>query len=442
MNTGEQTTASARRIFRRRILASAALVAPLVLSACGGGQPGGAAQPGTPGAWYLTGGSEPVFDASFEAWNEAHPDRAFATESFANDAFKEKIRTAVGSGQAPTLIYSWTGGTLADYVANGDVVDLTGKVPALESRALESVLSSGMVDGTLYAVPNNNPQPVILFTNEKLFEQVGVEPPTTWEETLDVVEKFEAEGVIPFSLAAQSRWPLLMWIQYLTDRIGGPEVFDAIAANEPDAWSDPAITEALEKIQELVDAGAFGDSYGSVVADNNADVALVHTDKAAMLLQGAWVYPSFATDAPDWFGEGNLGYTAFPDVGGSGDPANIVGNPANFWSISSHASDEEQQAAIEYLDEFNLNEQATRDLVDNGMVPATTGAEDLLADADESEYLTYAYNMVQDAPNFQLSWDQALAADQAQELLTQLEGIFQATTTPQQFVDAMNATIK
>ncbi|GAB3756810.1 extracellular solute-binding protein [Zhihengliuella somnathii] len=434
------------RITRRSIFASAALIAPLTLAACGGAQPGGGGGDAGDGgftAWTLTGSQQDAFEASFEAWNEANPEREISAEYFANDAYKEKIRTAVGAGNAPTLIFNWSGGTLADYVENANVVDLTGKVDALEERAIEAIEKAGEVDGKQYAVPNNSTQPVVLYINEKLFEQVGVEPPTTWEETLEVVEAFKAEGITPFAVAGQSQWPYLMWIQYLTDRIGGPEVFNAIANNEPDAWSHPAVTEALTKIQELVDAGGFGDSYGSVVADANADAALVHTDKAAMLLQGSWVYAGFKADAPEWYEEGNLGFAPFPTVeGGEGDPANIVGNPANFWSVSADASEEAQEAAIDYLNEYTLNEESIDEFINLGLVPSTDGAEEAIAASEDSDFLEYAYGLVQDAPNFQLSWDQALAPEQAQELLTNLSQIFQGSITPEQFVENMNATIK
>lgn len=428
--------------FSRRSLSRVALVgaAALTLAGCGGG-----AQPGQAGgatAWTLTGGAEETFRTSFQEWNENNPENPIEAEYFANDAFKEKIRTSVGSGNAPTLIYNWGGDNLESYVENGNVVELTGEVPEMEERALDSVLETGKVDGTLYAVPNNNTQPVVLYYNTKLFEQAGVEVPTTWEEMLDAVEAFEAEGITPISVAGSSQWPYLMWIQYLTDRIGGPEVFQAVVDGEENAWSDPAITEALEKIQELVEAGGFGDTYGSVVADAGADVALVHTDQAAMMLHGSWVYSSFLTDAPEWTAEGNLGYTTFPEIeGGQGDPQNIVGNPANFWAVSADASEEEQATAIEYLNEMNLDDTAVDTLFDAGLIPAVDGVEEEIADTEHPEYLDFAYSMVQDAPHFQLSWDQALPADQGQALLTNLSQVFAGEMTPEQFQTAMNGTL-
>ncbi|MGP9785222.1 extracellular solute-binding protein [Glutamicibacter sp. 287] len=444
MRNAKNLPSSSSRKFStpRRLLVSAAMIAPLALTACGGAQPGGEAN-GEFSAWALTGTQQNAFKDSFAQWNEGNPEQSIAADFFANDAYKEKVRTAVGAGNAPTLIFNWSGGTLADYVANGNVVDLTGKVDALEERAIEAIEKTGEVDGMQYAVPNNSTQPVVLYTNKKLFEQVGVEAPATWQETLDVVKAFKAEGIIPFAVAGQSQWPYLMWIAYLTDRIGGPEVFEAIQNNEPDAWSHPAVTEALTKIQELVEAGGFGDSYGSVVADANADAALVHTDKAAMLLQGSWLYAGFKADAPQWYEEENLGFAPFPTInGGKGDPSNIVGNPANFWSVSADASDEAQQAAFEYLNDYTLNEESVRSFIGLGLVPSVDGAEEAIAASEDAGFLGYAYQSVQNAPNFQLSWDQALAPDQAQVLLTNLSQIFQGSITPEHFVEAMNATIK
>ncbi len=432
------------QINRRQLLASATLSIPLLAAAgCGGAKPGGGGGSSSNlTAWALTGGAEPVFRSSFKRWNAKHPDHKFTVQYFANDSFKKKIRTAVGSGNAPTLIYSWAGGTLADYVANDDVVDLTGSLPDLSERALPSVMDVGKVGGKQYAVPNNNSQPVILFINKKLFKRAGVDVPKTWDQLLKAVATFKSKGILPIALAGQSVWPELMWLEYLTDRIGGPDVFKRITQNKKDAWSDPAITKALTKIKELVDAGGFGDKFGSVVADNNADVALLHTDRAAMLLQGNWVYTSFKTDAPKWYKQGNLGWATFPTVaGGAGDSSDIVGNPANYFSVSAHASKKEQKKAIAYLNTVNLDAKAAKQLLGLGMIPAVKGIESQLATNEDKEFLTFSYDMVKNATAFQLSWDQALSDDAAQKMLTNLSKVFLGQSSPKDFVKAMNATI-
>ncbi|WP_017538236.1 extracellular solute-binding protein [Nocardiopsis halophila] len=426
-----------------RTLTAASAVLVLAAAAGCGGFGGGGSSPGGGGAtaWALTGGSEEAFRTSFESWNEANPDREIAVEWFANDAYKEKIRTAVGSGQAPTLVFSWAGGTLADYARSGQVQDLSGQVDGATEDLLPSVAANGEVDGGLYAVPNNQAQPAVLYYNEDVLADAGVEPPETLADMMEAVEALKDEGVVPIALAGQSVWPELMWIQYLTDRIGGPEVFQRILDGEEGAWSDPAVVEAATAIEDLVEAGAFGDGFGSVDADSGADTALLHTGKAGMLLQGSWVYPNMASDAPG-FVEDGLGHTAFPVVeGGAGDPSNIVGNPANFWSVSSDAPEEERQTAVDYLNEQVYNEEHVQSLLDLGSVPPVAGLEEEIAAQDDPEHLEFTYGMVRDADHFQLSWDQALPPAQAQELLSNLDLLFLGEVTPEEFTAAMDSTL-
>ena len=426
----------------RRATAALALTGlALTTAACGGGaQPGGGGGGDGLSAWTLTGGAEPTFRESFEAWNSANPDEEISSQFFANDAYKEKIRTAIGSGNAPTLVFGWGGGALQDYVDNGAVVDLTGKTEELQSRLLPSVLETGMVDDKVYAVPNNNAQPVVLYYNKSVLGDAGVDgAPATFEELLDDVETMKQAGIeTPIALAGASQWPELMWIEYLADRVGGPETFQDVVDGKPGAWSSPEMLEALGMVQELVDAGAFGDTFGSVVADANADAALVHTGRAGMLLQGAWVYSTFLTDAPDFVASGDLGFAGFPAVeGGAGDPKAIVGNPANFWSVSADASPEAQQAAVDYLNSAMYDEDYVQSLVASGNVPVTDGAESVLEGSDQAEFLTFAYDMVQEAPSFQLSWDQALSPAASQQLLTSLSQLFLGQVTPEEFAQAM-----
>ncbi|MCL3777159.1 MULTISPECIES: extracellular solute-binding protein [unclassified Actinomyces] len=413
------------------------------LAACGGGtRPGGGASADGATVWFLTGGSEMTMRDSFDRWNEAHADQQITYEVFANDAYKEKIRTAVGSGNAPTLLYSWAGGTLVDYVSNDQVIDLTDLTAAAQERLIPSLLEIGKVDGKVYALPNNNTQPVLIYYNKEVFAAAGAEPPTTWDELMALIPVFTAAGYIPFAEAGASQWPYLMWIQYLTDRIGGPEVFNRVLAGEAGAWSDPAFTEALTKIQDMVRAGGLGDTYGSVDADSNADLALVHTGKAAMVLQGSWVYSNFLADAPDMVASGNLGYTTFPTVaGGKGDPSNVTGNPANYWSVTSSASEEARQAAIAYLNEEMLTDAYVAKCVEQGLIPGALNAEEAIKGSEFEDYLTFGYNLAKNAGHFQMSWDQALPSAQAQELLTNLSQIFLLSQTPQEFVEKMNATL-
>src|SRR4051794_28672857 len=161
-----------------------------------------------------------------------------------------------------------------------------------------------------------------MYYNKPNFEKINANLPQTWGDIMDLVPKFNAKGIAPFSLGGQSRWTNMMWLEFLFDRIGGSEVFDAIFAGEKDAWNNPAAIDALTKTQELVKAKGFIKGFSSITADSNADQALLYTGKAAMMLHGGWTYGSMKNDGGDFVKGGNLGWMNFPPVeGGKGDPS-------------------------------------------------------------------------------------------------------------------------
>lgn len=427
---------------RTRTLITAAVVTVSLVGALSGcsASGSGVAKDGPATLWALTGDQSTVVEPAVTAWNKDHPDQKINAQYFANDAYKTKIRTAVGADQAPTIIYSWAGGTLDSYVKAGKVADLTDDVASVQDKYNKSVFDLGVVDGKTYAVPMDPSYPVVLYFNKDVLQQAGVEQPQTWDELLVAVKKLKAAGVLPVALAGGSKWPLLMWEEYLVDRVAGPEAFKAVENGEKDAWSDPGIIKANTMLQQLVDAGAFGDSFNSVVADSNADAALLYTGKAGMLLQGAWAYGTFQTSAAD-FTKSDLAYANFPAVdGGKGDPKNIVGNVSGYFSVSANASDEQKKTAIDYLTKGTFDDEYTQRLLKNGQVPPVTGIADSISGGSDS-FVGKTSSLIDQAPSFQMSWDQALSSAQATALLTNLDKLFSKQITPEQFSDAMNQTI-
>ena len=380
--------------------------------------------------------------AAFEA---ANPGIKIEHNTTANEAYKTKIKTAIGAGQAPTIIYGWGGGTLRTYAEAGQVDDLTSwfeENPDVKDRLLDSTFGAATIDGKIYAIPTQTVTPIIFYYNKELFDQAGAEPPATWDDLMSLTKTFNDMGVAPLSLGGQSRWTSMMWLEYLYDRVGGPEVFTAIYNGEPDAWSNPAAIQATTMIQDLVKANGFIKGFTSITADSNADQALLYTNKAAMMLHGGWTYGGMKNDGAGFVEDGKLGWVNFPTVeGGTGDPANTVGNPAGYQSISSKASESEKEAAKKYFKDGLLTDTEIDAYIETGSVPIVKDIEDKLAQSDDSEFLTFQYELTKNAPNFQQSWDQALSPTAAEALLSNIDQLFLLSITPEEFADNMNATL-
>lgn len=434
---------SSRRLTRAASQAGALVMAG-TLVACGSSGPsggGGGGDSDTAQVWALEDAVlNPIEEASIERFNEDSEAGDAELATFGNDPYKQRLRVALGSEQGPDVFFNWGGGNLKEYVDAGEVEDLTQLFednPELEDAFIPSVLEAAQLDGSYYGLPMRGVQPVVLYYNQEVLDAAGAQVPETWDQLLTAVDQLKDSGVTPIALAGNQPWTELMWIEYVLDRVGGPEVFQAIRDGEEGAWEDPAVLESLTLLRELIDRGAFGADFASVGYDVGGASTILAQGDAGFHLMGSWEYTNQLGESPEFVESGNLGWAAFPAVeGGAGDPLNVVGNPTNFYSVA--ADSDQKETALEFLATALDEEAYVQDLIDAGDVPAVSGVRDLLEETENADYATWVYDLVEDAPSFQLSWDQDLPADEATEMLTQLEQLFLGTQTPQGFVDAMS----
>jgi raffinose/stachyose/melibiose transport system substrate-binding protein len=386
--------------------------------------------------WALS--DQTVLKAAVDAYNRDHPGAPITLRLYANDDYKQKLRVAFGADRAPDLFFNWGGGALDDYVKAGKAAALSPEA-AGTNRFMPSVMRSATFRGRIYGVPCNGLAPVVLYYNKKVMAAAGLRPPTTYAELLADVRVLKDRGVVPLSLAANDKWPTLMYMEYLLDRIGGSQVFAAIAAGDSAAWKDPAVTAADRELQRLAAAGAFGGNASGMTYDQGVATALLYTGKAAMEVMGTWEYANIAKAAPAFLASGDLGWTSFPAVaGGRGDPADLVGTPANYLSLNAASTHKAQ--ALAFLKDYVMNDAQQDAYLAAGSVPPVTGLEPKLAAASGSDapWLRFVHGLVREAPGFQLSWDQDLPARQADPMLTGVDRSLLRQIRPERFGDAMS----
>jgi raffinose/stachyose/melibiose transport system substrate-binding protein len=170
-----------------------------------------------------------------------------------------------------------------------------------------------------------------------------------------------------------------------------------------------------------------------------ASSALLYTGRAAMQVMGSWDFASITGADPAFTAGNKLGWTTFPTVpDGTGNPDDIVGNLANYFSVTTEASAGAQKAAQDYLSSEVTSDGYVKNLLQNGNVPPVKGLTAQLSSQPHADWLLFQYNLVKNAPSYQLSWDQALPDSAASALLTSLGQLFTDQITPQQFATAMN----
>ena len=429
---------SSRR--RRRTAAAAVMAATLGLTTLAGCGSDGSERAGGNSlqVWVYQDGSTRIQQQIVDEFNKTSDIKAELVE-VPGDSYQDKLRTTIGTANAPDIFFNWGGGSISEFVEKDLLVDLTPvleKDPEFKKAFVPTILDQGAIEGRNYGIPMRGVQPVILFYNKELFRKADVRPPETWQDMLDVMDTFRDQGITPAVLAGQTSWTELMWLEYLVDRIGGADIVRRAASGDSKAWGDPAVLEAAKTVAQLVDDGAFGKNFKSVQYENDAASTLFAKGKAAMHLMGSWEYANQKANAPE-FAKEKLGYTVFPAFpDGEGDPSAAVGNPTNYWSVHSKVKGEKRDAAIKFL-KLMATEKYAQLLIDNGDVPTTTNASSLLDKHQDPGYAKFVYDLMANASDFTLSWDQLMPSKERTAMMNNIEKLFNRQLSPQEFTTAM-----
>ncbi|MFE9404192.1 ABC transporter substrate-binding protein [Streptomyces sp. NPDC006530] len=419
------------------IAAASALVLGMT-AACGSGGASSGAGSGTIHVMVYGDATNKVEKQIAETFNKTSKVKV-VLDTVPGADYQQKLQTVINTPQAPDIFFNWGGGSIKPFVKAGLLLPLDGfidKDPGLKGNFLPSVFNSAVVDGKPYGVPMRGTQPVLLFHNKKVLADAGLTPPRTWDELIADTKVLKGRGITPIALGGGDQWPTLMWFEYLYDRIAGPGLLQRAVGGDRSAWASEDSRKALAVVKELSDSGAFGGNFDSVKFTDGGSPALVARGRAAFELMGSWYYSTQQDANPD-FAESGLGYTGFPTLsGGKGDPADIVGNTNNFYSVLKKTKHPETAAAflkLMYSQEFVKAQLAV------GNLPTTVNTVDFLDTAASPAYSTYQYGLVKSAPSFQLSWDQTYPQSASTPMHTAIQQYFDGKIDADAFIKAMQA---
>jgi raffinose/stachyose/melibiose transport system substrate-binding protein len=398
--------------------------------------------------WWASGGTDldNLWASMIKNFESSHPGDKINIEyqSVAGEAYRAKFLAGLASSSPPALVISWGGGPLDEYVKAGVVqpfadpgVSDAGN-PSWKSNFVPVTLQGVTFGGKIYGMPFEGTQPVFFEYNKTVFKKYGLSFPNTWPELLSDIKTFNSHSVIPIALGNSDNWEGLMYLEYLTDRIGGPQAFLNVEAGDKGAWSEPAIQKALTDIQTLVNDKAFNVGYDSISWTTGAPSALLYSGKAAMQLMGVWDVSTIYSDDASFVKSGGLGLADFPTIpGGTGNVGDLEGNTSVYSILASHLTKAQTYVAEQFMTYFDTKGYAQH-LISTATVPTIAGVSPQLKASTLGSYLQPVYQSVEKAPYFQYSWDQYLGPTIAIPMLDNLSKVFELSETPSQFAAVMN----
>lgn len=302
----------------------------------------------------------------FEA---ANPDIDIVADCVLNDSYKEKIRVLVSTDALPDVFFSWSG-------VFGENLTRSGRVLALDDViARDSEWSSQIVEGQWAPFNYNGKQygapwsmdGKAFFYNVDVFNELGIEIPTTLNELYAVCEKLKENGYDePISAGFSAPWAVSHYLGTICQRVVDPEVLAKDYTGGGD-FSDPAYIEALNIFKKL---GEYMTSDPCSVDHEFARNAFIMGVSPMCYMQLAEM--KYMRDDEEL----NYAFFNFPAVeDGKGDPGQLTGAPEGMM-ISATAKPEVQEAAIKFMEFVISKEGGHRMIAECGEISCVKGAWD------------------------------------------------------------------
>ncbi|GAB3710798.1 extracellular solute-binding protein [Nocardiopsis oceani] len=334
--------------FSKIALASAVV---MLAAACGNGSgdDGGSAgdAPDTLTVWRMGDASEEQndhMDMVTEQYQELHPDTDVDVQWIPWDEFSQRFQTAlvsggpdvveIGNDQVPTWAHSEALYDVSEFAEEWDDTD----------DMLEGAYANGTFDDAQYSIPWYSGVRALWYNTDWL-EELGHEPPETWDELTEVAEDIEDEYDVPGFAAP-------------TDFLNGIASFvwandGDFATQEGDEWvgelDSAETTEALEFY-----AGLTVDGHSPSACVGVDEVECAHADfvnrDIGMFIDGPWAQPQL-----EELNDDHVDHWATAPIPGTDGMAPAFGGGSD---LSVWGTTEYPEAAFDYITVLNSKDNA------------------------------------------------------------------------------------
>lgn len=247
---------------------------------------------------------------------KSHPGATFKLDYIAQTSLYQKVQLLAGQRALPVLYNSPPADLMTQLAKNGEALDIESTFHQL-SVFDQLVPAAVTINRKVF---NNQPTALPFelniegfWYNKQIFARNNLQPPTTWDELVQLAGHLQQKGIQPFSSSGIQGWPITRLIgNYLVRKLG-PDAMENVKSGQT-KLTDPAYVEAAQQVANLGKQGYFG--KGVATLDYTPALDLFLQGKAAMLYMGSWALTDFNSTAEDKIGADNIGFLPFPNVTG------------------------------------------------------------------------------------------------------------------------------
>ena len=364
-------------------------------------------------------------------FESSHPGVKIVHETFENESYKTKIKSAVAANELPDVFYTWAGGFSQPFVESGKVLDLTTYYDKYKEDLSEAANANITYDGKTYGSTLVTPVSAMWY-NQKIFKENNLEAPETWDEFVTVCKTLKDAGVTPIATSAKDKWVLAMLHDGLTLKSVGPDKLQKTLLKQGGSYSDPDFLLSAQKIKELSDIGAFID--GAAALSNDEASAEFYAGKAAMYFTGSWMGGSIMTDAAD---PTDFSVAPIPVVNDKNAKiTDFMGGGADSLMVAASTKDADLSAEFAFEVTKGISKYA---YLSGAGIPAwKVNYDDSTVPELTKKVTEYANN----ATSFTLWFDTLLESEDANEYLALLQKLYLGSISPEDFQKEMAAQLE
>jgi len=306
-----------------------------------------------------------MLEKILSGFQEAHPDINLVAEpvNAANDGLNTRITTAYVANDLPDVFQYWGGFALAEMAGGGlimdaqDYLDVSTKIK--KDDIAQAAWDAYSYQGIMRGYPTHTAFPA-WFANKAIFDQCGLEIPTTMQELMDIAPVLRENGFIPLAMGSSGANPAHFFLSELMHQYaGGTEEIRTLG--QTNQFDTENLRKTAQMILDLKAAGVFPEDT-IANGDWGPTFELYNGGRAAMIYTYGWMYANMSEET-----YANSVIINAPVVdGGTVDPSGFTSFFVNFgFLVTQKAWDEKQEAMTAFID-WLLSDEAAQYFADGG----------------------------------------------------------------------------
>ncbi len=215
----------------------------------------------------------------------------------------------LATGNLPDIYMASIGAKFDEFDPINNCLDISGE--EWVNNIDDGYREVGTYDGGVYITPSDASNAAGVLYNTKVFEELGLEIPETWDEFLDCCETIKEAGIIPiaapYSTQTNSQIPFLMNYYYVQQE--NPDFADQYTNHEIELKDSEAFVRGLQKLYDMGSMGYLNEDFLATGMDECA--VMLGEGTAAMMVIRTNILSTMEINCPEYIND--IDFFPLPD---------------------------------------------------------------------------------------------------------------------------------